>query len=311
MTADAAAPVLVTGASGFLGAWTIARLLADGETVVACDIAGDTRRLDGVMPPAERPPGLAWRRLDVTDAAAVDAAVAEAAPRAVVHMAALQIPACRESPGLGAAVNVGGQANVLEAAARHGVARVVYTSSIAAKPREPDNAPGTFYGVYKRAGEEIARMFWLDRGLPSIGLRPYVVYGVGRDQGETSAITAAIRAAALGERYRMPFGGRSAMQYAGEVADIFARCTRATPDGALVSDLSTEVQDVDEVIAAIRAVVPDAAIEPAGEARVTPDSGFDDTPLRRLIGDWPRVPLADGVAATIAHFRRLARDQSF
>ena len=59
----------------------------------------------------------------------------------------------------------------------------------AAAPDE-DSAcePTTHYGVYKRANEGTARIFWQDNNMPSVGLRPLTVYGVGRDQGLTSGL---------------------------------------------------------------------------------------------------------------------------
>ena len=50
--------------------------------------------------------------------------------------------------------------------------------------------------------------------MPSIGIRPGVVYGVGRDQGMTSKTTLAILAAALGREYEVPFRGSVSYLYA-------------------------------------------------------------------------------------------------
>ena len=54
----------------------------------------------------------------------------------------------------------------------------------------------------------MARIYATDDRLPSIGLRPYVVYGPGRDQGLTAGPTEAMRAAARGEPYDIGFTGR-------------------------------------------------------------------------------------------------------
>ncbi|MCP5366394.1 MAG: NAD(P)-dependent oxidoreductase [Hyphomicrobiales bacterium] len=298
-------PVLITGATGFLGSWTIAALVRAGHAVVATDLVRDTRRLDQVLPAAELA-AVDWRVCDVTDGDALRAVVADAAPSAIVHLAALQIPACRANPVACAQVNVIGHINVFEAAKDAGVDRIIYTSSAAAKPRGPANAPANLYGVFKKTDEEIARIYWEEHGIPSLGLRPFIVYGVGRDDGETAAITKAIRAAALGEPYAMPFSTRSCLQYAGEVAEIFRRCTEARWQGALVSDLTTETSTTDELIATIRGQVPGAAITPSDRQRVSPSDGFDNGPLKGVIGDWPATSLADGVADTLRRFRELA-----
>src|SRR5690606_31031575 len=112
----------------------------------------------------------------------------------VIHLAALQVPFCRADPVKGAQVNVVGTANVFEAARQHGVPQVAYASSIAIFGAPEDYPPGllpndapprprTLYGVYKQANEGMARIYWQEHGLGSIGLRPYTVFGLGRDQG--------------------------------------------------------------------------------------------------------------------------------
>lgn len=297
--------IFMTGATGFLGSWIIDRLVGQGMRVVATDMSADHRRLARLRP--DLPAGLVeFRRCDVTDAPALEALIEETRPSAIIHLAALQIPLCNARPALGAAVNVGGLINVFEVARRFGIRRVVYTSSIAAKPRGPMNAPSNFYGVFKKTGEEIARLYWQDHGLPSLGLRPYIVYGVGRDDGETSAITRAIEAAALGRDYEIPFTTRSSFQYAGDIAEVFLRAVRASWDGALLSDVSETVHSTDEVLAAILAVVPGARIGVSPRVRVSPADGFDTGPLRAVIGDWAELPLQEGIRRTVELYRRIA-----
>jgi len=297
--------ILLTGATGFLGSWILARL-ADGEAALhASDISADHARLRRLRP--DLPPSrIDFHTCDIRDAAALDALVARIRPTAILHLAALQIPQCDATPALGAAVNVGGQINVFEAARKHGVARVIYTSSIAAMPRGAANAPANFYGVFKRAGEDIARLYWQTHRVPSLGLRPFIVYGVGRDDGETSAITRAIEAAALGRPYQIPFKTQSCFQYADDVADIFARAALARWEGALLSDVSDTVRSTDDVLAAIRAAVPDAAVSAVETERISPSGGFDTSPLAGVIGALPEVSLEEGVRRTVELYRALA-----
>ena len=85
----------------------------------------------------------------------------------MIHLAALQVPFCRADPSLGARVNVVGTVNVLEAAARRELGRVVYASSVAAYDALDDHdaapamqgVPSTLYGVYKRANEGTAHVY--------------------------------------------------------------------------------------------------------------------------------------------------------
>src|SRR4029079_5905398 len=126
----------------------------------------------------------------------------------VIHLAALQVPFCRADPPRGALVNVVGTVNVFEAVKRRldRMAPIAYTSSMGAYSsadvdpatgrllEDADPHPLTHYGVYKVANEGTARIYALDDGLRSIGVRPLTVYGAGRDQGMTSGPTVAIAA---------------------------------------------------------------------------------------------------------------------
>ena len=300
-------PILITGASGFLGSWIIASLAESGQEVIAVDQNIDTHRLAQIVSAAEHEKLVFWESCDICNTNAIDTLVRETRPASIVHLAALQIPACRANPVLGAKVNVTGFINVFEAARNNGINNVIYTSSIAAKPRGPANAPANLYGVFKKANEEIARLYWEDEGISSLGLRPYIVYGVGRDDGETSAITRAIEAAALGKPFAMPFTTSSCFQYAGEVAEIFARCIGAKWQGAVLSDLTTEVNSTDDLIDAICTEVPDAQITPSDKLRLFPDIGFDNEPLQRIIGNWHPTSLAEGVGETVARYRALQK----
>lgn len=297
--------VLVTGSSGFLAAWAINALLAAGVRVTGFDLAEDRRRL-AMLVGDQAARGTDWIQGDLTDAAAVRDAVARSGCDAVLHLAALTIPACREDPVRGAKVDVIGHIHVLEAAQRAGISRVVYTSSIAVHPRGPLAAPANLYGVYKKACEDISKVWWQDHGLASIGLRPNIVYGFGRDVGETAVITEAMRAAALGKRYRLPWRGAACLQYAEDVAEIILRCLSAQPERPIVSDLSTETTRIEDVVEAIYAEVPGARIEVAASERPAPSIAFDAAPLDDLIGPLPCTPLAEGVRRTIEACRRHA-----
>src|SRR3954470_21783315 len=96
-------PTLVTGASGCIGAWTIRQLLAERAPVIALDLRRDDRRLRLLVDEAELEE-ITWVEADVTDRVALQRALEQHAPCAVIHLAALQAPFCRADPPLGAAV---------------------------------------------------------------------------------------------------------------------------------------------------------------------------------------------------------------
>ena len=292
-------PVLVTGAHGFIGGRLVRRLVDQGETVVAFDTA---------QPPAIKQNDLydrvvAWRG-DIRRPDDLKRAIETHRVGSIVHLAALLIPACQVDPVLGAEVNVIGHINMLEAARTMSVDKVVYASSIAAKPRPPLNAPPTLYGVFKHCDEEISQVYYREHGLVTIGLRPVILYGPGREIGHTAVFTMAMKAAALGEPYTLPFHERTCFQHVDETVEIFVRCLGAAPATPVISDMAATMQTTDDIAAAIRAVVPSAQIDVADAERAGPPD-LDASPLEGLLGSWTRISLADGARRTIEHYQAM------
>jgi nucleoside-diphosphate-sugar epimerase len=297
-------PVLVTGAGGCIGSWTLALLSNAGVPAVAFDLSHDQRRPRLLMTDAQLA-GIPWVTGDIADTAAVAGAVARHDVRAIIHLAALQVPFCKADPVAGARANVVGTVNVLEAARHHRLKRVAYASSIAAHSFLP-GAPwlATLYGAYKLCDEMIARTYAEDWGVPSVGIRPGVVYGVGRDQGLTSKTTVAILAAAAERPYTVPFSGAVSALHAGEVASAFIKAVSEDRDGAQVFDLNGRATTVAAWVDVVRALAPRAQLDIAGDPLPFP-AELSDEPIREYLGDYGPVPLEEGIEATYAAFRRL------
>jgi nucleoside-diphosphate-sugar epimerase len=308
--------VLVTGAFGCIGAWVIRELVAAGVTVVGFDIGAEPRRLTQVMSPGDVA-RVAIVRGDITDLAAVETALDLHEITSVIHLAALQIPFCRADAPLGARVNVVGTVNVFEAAKRRAgrLRHVVYASSIAVYDPPGDDldgpatlvgVPSTLYGVYKRANEATAHVYWAEHGLASIGLRPHTVYGPGRDQGVTSAPTTAMVAAAAGVPYTIPFGGRLQFQHTRDIARAFILASRIESEGAAVVNPPGHVADIRDVVGLIEQAAPGSVgTITAADAPLALPAEVDAGGFRDLLGPFQQTPLADGIAETIATFRDL------
>jgi UDP-glucuronate 4-epimerase len=309
---------LVTGAYGCIGTWVLRELLQEGAVAVAADIAAGSSRL-GLVLDDEHDERLVRTVLDVTDMAGLERVLDEHGITRVIHLAALQVPFCQANPPLGAAVNVVGTANVLEAVRRRSdrISHVVYASSIAAYdppnglPQPTMNAlPGTLYGVYKRAGEQMALRYWRDFGLPSIGLRPHTVFGPARDQGLTSAPTMAMLAAAAARPYAIPYGGDAQFQYAPDVARAFVRAAVAGESGAEVHNLRGAPRSVADVVDTIVAVCPSAAGSISfADTPLSFPATVDSDGLEQAIGPLAETPFPTAVQETIDRFRIALADR--
>jgi UDP-glucuronate 4-epimerase len=289
---------LVTGALGCLGAWTVAILAREGAQVAALDLGTDARRLRLIAGPEELET-VRFVQGDITEPKTVAHALAEHEITHVVHLAALQVPFCKADPVLGAQVNVTGTVNVFEAAKQHGLSNpLAYASSAAVYDEHGAVAPRTHYGIYKLANEGTARIYWQDDGVASIGLRPFSVYGPGRDQGLTAGPTLAVDAAVHGRPYRIGFGGRTQLHYAPDVACAFVQAARSAADGAHTFNLGGPATAMADFVAAVEAEIPGAEIT------------FDEAPLPfpdELPGPWfesPLQPLEEGIHETAAILRR-------
>lgn len=306
---------LVTGAFGCIGASVVASLIKEGTTTTVFDIANNAHRMRLLMN-EEEIGRVNFVQGDITELEAVERVVKENGISHIIHLAALQVPFCKANSSLGAAVNVVGTVNVFEAAKKAGLKQVVYASSVAVygmSDEYPDaplahdapHNPRTLYGVYKHANEGTARISYQDDGISSIGLRPYIVYGPGRDQGMTSGPTKAILAAVLGQPYHIGFGGRCTYQYVEDAAQTFIQAARTASSGAEVFNMPGPVVSVREIIDLIE------LLEPKARGKITFDDiqlpfpiEIDGTPLLNALGELPQTRITEGVMKTIATFRR-------
>ena len=307
--------VLVTGSAGCIGAWAVHELVREGTPVVAFDITEDLHRLRLVLDDDELS-CVVFHRGDIRDGATVRHAVRDEGITHIVHLAGLQVPFCAADPVNGSLVNVTGTLNVLEATRRSDgqVRGITYASSIGVFGEahlyeggvaydDSPAAPVTLYGAYKQANEWTARIFGADWGVGSVGLRPSVIYGLGRDQGLTSGATKAMLAAAAGVSGHITHGGTVTYQHAQDMATIFIAAARLESETALVHNVGGPAADISEIAAMIDATTPE--IETTYDTTAFPlPSIIDGTGLDRIV-DIEQRSLEDGIAGTVEDFRRL------
>jgi nucleoside-diphosphate-sugar epimerase len=309
--------ILVTGAQGCIGAWVVKNLLDRGLDVIIYDADPEPIRLS-LIAPVEQIRRAVVKTGRVEDTIRLKRLVKEGGVTHIVHLAAVLMPFCQAQPVDGALVNVIGTLNVFEAARDAGrPVRVVYASSSAVwgpedaygsgKLTEEDPLkPATHYGVFKQANEGNARVFFATHGISSVGLRPWTVYGVGRDRGLTADPTLAMRAVALGQPFRIRLTGYMDLQYVADVAESFVRCLLAPLEGAHVFNLEGDVVAMDELISTLERLRPGARRLIDAEGPQVPVAyRMDGSQLRAHVQGILRTPLAEGVRETLEMFERL------
>jgi nucleoside-diphosphate-sugar epimerase len=309
--------VLVTGAQGCIGAWVVKVLLQRGLDVLLYDADPNPARLSLLLKP-ERLASVPIEVGKIEDSARLKSLVKDGGVTHIMHLAAVLMPFCQTDPVEGGMINVIGSLNVFAAARDAGrPVRVVYASSSAVwGPEEYYGSgkltedeplkPATHYGVFKQANEGNARAFYLANGISSVGLRPWTVYGVGRDRGLTGDPTLAMKAVAEKQPFRIRVSGNMDLQYVEDVAETFVRCLLSDLAGAHVFNLEGSVVDMDDLVAMLERFRPGARALISVEGPKVPVAyRMDDSQLRAAIPGIPKTGLEEGIRKTLEYFERL------
>lgn len=306
----------ITGAQGCIGSWVVKTIIERGDSAIVFDRSDDLRRLAAIM----SPDAIAEVRFilgDVTNGVEVRTALEQSKSNRLIHLAGLQVPTCKADPVAGALVNVIGTLNVFEAARSLGISSLVYASSAAVYGFSDDDqaldesaqcGPTTHYGVFKQTNEGSARIYFLDHGISSAGLRPLTVYGVNRDTGLTSDPTKAMKAAVLARPFHIRFGGSTDFQYVVDTAAAFIACADNPLGGAHVFNLHGDSVQVAQIAKLINETAGNELITFGGPPIPVAPS-MDDKSIRKLIGNLPVTSLRDGVTQTMKLFGVL-RDEN-
>ncbi|MFO0902958.1 MAG: NAD(P)-dependent oxidoreductase [Pirellulales bacterium] len=309
--------VLVTGGSGFIGAWVLRELHTRGMSSVAFDRAPAVERWQRILG-ASAAADVKFAAGDLSDREALGRVFDHHAVTHVIHLAALLTPACQLDPYAAAAVNILGSVALWEAirARRTTVNSLAYASSLAVYGPEADdgpappaagaavaNQPPTFYGATKRAVELLAHQYWVHYQIGSIGIRPHVVYGPERNQGISAGPSLAARAAALGESYTIGFEGCLGYDYVEDVARAFVDSALASPVGASLVDLPSEPATPQQFIQLLDELVPGSGSRLAVAGPTIPSNvAPTPAPINELFPDWRVTSLREGLARTVAFY---------
>jgi UDP-glucose 4-epimerase len=319
--------VLVTGGAGFVGAYVVRDLLAQGKEVVVYDAAVSSNTLDMVLRDADARDDVRLVQGRVTDGWRMLRACREHRVDSIVHLASPLTQDVAANPPVGIEDVCSGTATIFETASAAGIERVVWASSIAVfgpvssygpDPIADDAAhePESLYGSCKSLCERMAATYHQQDGTLSAGLRLTVVYGPGRLRGYMTFPSEFIRQVALGEPAELPFGDQLVnWQYVEDVAVMFTAALDAPLTGAVAMNTFGEARTFRAAADALQRLVPDAriAVRPGTFAD---DAGRSDTPtlyddrvLRGLLGFEPRFPFERGIEATYRGYRRFAENR--
>jgi UDP-glucose 4-epimerase len=304
---------LVTGGAGFIGSNLVDALLARGDEVTVLDDLS-TGRLSNLSGALEA--GARLVEADVRDADAVAAAVAGSAAETIFHLAAqIDVRRSVEDPAFDAAINVGGIANLLEAArADSGVRRFVFISTGGAiygeglgkdLPLDESTpiAPLSAYGQSKYAAEGYLSLYERLYGLSGISLRLGNVYGPRQDPlGEAGVVAIFCGKLLAGEPPTVYGDGRQTRDYlyVGDVVD--AALAAAAGDARGPVNIGTGVETDVLAVAAGLGRLGGVDFEPRtapGRAGEVQRISLDASRAERELGWRPKTSVAEGLRLTL------------
>jgi UDP-glucose 4-epimerase len=303
----------VTGGAGFIGSNLVDALLARGDEVTVVDnlVSGRRENLAGALAA-----GAELVELDICDGAALAALGAERQPEAIFHLAAqIDVRKSLEDPAYDAAVNVGGTANVLEAARAGGSRRTVFVSTGGAIYGEGDGqslpldesapiAPLSAYGQSKYAAEGYLALYERLYGLSTVSLRLGNVYGPRQDPlGEAGVIAIYCGKLRSGGRPTVFGDGTQTRDYV-YVGDVVAAALAAAGSEAtgainIGTGLETSVLELVGILARLggeEGFEPELAPARTGEVqRIAVDTGR----AQRELGWQAQTGLEQGLRLTL------------
>ncbi len=292
--------VLIAGGSGFLGAWTARYLHQNGFKI----------RLLDMQKPAEgwaEISGISTDKIDIyqndiSDYSSVFSAMESC--DSVVNLAGLLTPQCSADPIAGCAVNLIGMIHIFNAAKSHNIDFVVYTSS--AGVYGPDHAdypePSTHYGSYKLACEGIARACFAEHQMSSLGLRPFVVYGPGREIGGSAGPSVACKMAVMQQPYNIGFSGLTGFVYAGDVARAIVQAIKAPKKGAHIANMAGITATVEQFVDILKTQIQAHDITVSGPG-LPVFGALPDIDSAGYLASQPPTDLADGIAQTLQFYK--------
>ncbi len=304
------ARIVITGIAGCIGGWVARHVLDEGHEAIGLDVSPlgpNADRLGLKDVPLEH--------VDVADRRAFREALLRARPDGIVHLVSLLVPSCKERPELCVDVNVQSFMTVLEVAREIGCHASYASSAWVQRPsdggqlvsEEDDVDPQSLYGVFKLANEGMARIYARDYGLRVNGLRPYIVYGPGREGGLTADVNLGLLSAARGEPYEIGFGGTVALHHVSDVARVFARLALEPIEGGRVYGVRGSVCSMQEVVDTIHEVTGTSDLVTFRDVPLPIAANLSDEALQRDYGPVDFQDLRAGMAATLEMYRQPRR----
>jgi UDP-glucose 4-epimerase len=303
---------LVTGGAGFIGSNLVDGLLAAGHEVEVVDNLSTGRSENLALALAQ---GAALHELDITDAGALAAQMERQRPQAVFHLAAqIDVRRSVSEPAFDSRVNVEGTINVLEAARRAEVGRVVFSSTggaiygdtdVRPSPETLEPLPEAPYGQSKFCAERYCGLYRRLFGVSTVALRYGNVYGPRQDPlGEAGVVAIFCGKLLAGEPATIYGDGTQTRDYVyvGDVVDANLTALKAQAEGGEINigtGRETSVLTLAERLRELGGTRGFTTVHAPARPGEVARSCLDVTEAQRRLGWSARTDLTEGLQITL------------
>ncbi len=324
--------IFITGGTGCIGAVTIYKLLQSKKVgkIVVTSRSNNTETLKLWLGDA-LDSRLEFITLDIADFDSIATVLSKVNPTHIIHLGAYQSPDCSKYHIQGMEINTGGTMALFDAAEKlPNLKRFVFASSAAVygmramypEPGITEDAqlsPPNHYGIWKLAGEHLAKLFYITTTVPTVCLRINTTYGMGRDKGKTSAPTNALKAITMGAinqeviPFEMPYNGRENYHFVEDVGAHFAACTLASYDGFGAFNIKGETIAIEDFLKLIKEQATELGMEQFVDLSIAEDaapnlfvSDLSHAKIHTTFNDLPLTTISEGIRKSLLAFKSMA-----
>lgn len=324
--------IFITGGTGCIGSVTIYKLLQSKEVgkIVIATRSNNTDPLK-LWIGEDLDPRLEFVTLDVSNYVEIERVLLEVNPTHIIHLGAYQSPDCSRDHIGGMEINTGGTMVLFDAAEKlQNLKRFVFASSAAVYgmrsmysqdiiSEDVPLAPPNHYGIWKLAGEHLARFFYDNTKVPTVCLRLNTTYGKGRDKGKTSAPTNALKAIAMGAvsgelmPFEMPYQGRENYHFVEDVGAQFAAVTLQSYDGFGAFNIQGETIPIKSFLELAAYQAKELGMGDFASLSIVNNAppnlficDLDHKKIASTFNDLPLTDISEGIRKSLLEFKSMA-----